>query len=144
MHFNKKINYNNLYKYNYVNAKSFLEQGNDDGHKMAFSGEIYEALFMENLLLDNYSSNCQIVSKGPHAKARNYVVSTGFSNLNGYIIYRSNKVDIAEFDAIKICEDSLIFYECTLSKTAKKLKKGILRKKFLLEKYFQIKTLFVL
>ncbi|WP_028112693.1 hypothetical protein [Ferrimonas kyonanensis] len=110
---------------------------------MNFKGEVYEASFLENMvgkINDLFESKRRIVSKGPYTPKNNKYKKTGFfCDQRGRILYNSNKISLAEFDCIEISENSLLFYECTLtqkSENLRVLKKEAIRKLTLLNRIF--------
>ena len=125
----------NLLKYNYCYAKSFSKNSNSDNLRSNFEGEVYEASFYEELI--SSENKYQIIAKGPYQK--NYLkLKKGFNiDYNGKLIYYSNSLTRAEFDAIKINGTDLYFYECTTgTNNLVKLKKSISHKKHLLKELF--------
>ncbi len=125
----------NLLKYNYCYAKSFLKDTNSYYLRKFFGGEVYEASFYEDLIASE--NKYKIIAKGPYQK--NYLkIKNGFNvDYNGRLIYYSNSLTRAEFDAIKINDTELYFYECTTATyNPGKLEKNISHKKYLLKELF--------
>jgi len=133
-----------LNNYSYSNAGYFLKNPNSPLNHMSFKGEVYEAAFYEHKVQlsgnDNKSESCNLIAKGPYAPKIKKVVSTGFfCDPKGSVIYNSNQISLAEFDCLEISNDSLFFYECTLTqkpKSLRALEKEALRKITLLKRLF--------
>ncbi|MFT5806742.1 MAG: hypothetical protein ACI9LG_001012 [Moritella dasanensis] len=132
----------NIDKYNYSHAKSFIQDPNCHYKMSNFKGEVYEASFFEMLIAEavGKSQDYKLVAKGPYASNRKCFIDTGFyCDLGGKLIYNSNSITIAEFDAIKLNDKSLLFFECTVTQNSgllRTLKKEVSRKITLLHKLF--------
>jgi hypothetical protein len=132
----------NIDKYNYAHAKSFIQDPNCHYKMSNFKGEVYEASFFETLIAEavETSQDYNLVAKGPYASSGTNFIDTGFyCDPGGKLIYNSNRITMAEFDAMKFNDKSLRFFECTVTQNSgllRTLKKEILRKITLLHKLF--------
>ena len=109
-----------LNNYSYSHATYFLKNPTKPSNQMSFKGEVYEAAFYECKVeasgKDNASESCNLIAKGPYVPKVKKFVSTGFfCDPKGSVIYNSKKISLAEFDCLEISNDSLFFYECTLT-----------------------------
>lgn len=110
----------NLYKQYYNNPQNFINSPYDEKSKMNFKGEVFEASFYEYLINefkreDNH--NFKLVRKASYAPQGNTYIQKGFfCDKFGKCIYNSDGISMAEFDAIKVSDSKLVFYECTLVK----------------------------
>jgi hypothetical protein len=138
-----------LNNYSYSHASYFLKNPTKSSNHMSFKGEVYEAAFYECKVEasgnDNASESCNLIAKGPYAPKVKKFVSTGFfCDPKGSVIYNSNKISLAEFDCLEISNDSLFFYECTLTQKPESLRileKEALRKISLLKKLFPSRSI---
>jgi len=111
-----------------------------------FKGEVYEASFFEKLIAEavGKSQDYKLVAKGPYASNGKNFIDTGFyCDPSGKLIYNSNRITMAEFDAMKFNDKSLLFFECTVTQNSgllRTLKKEVLRKVTLLHKLFPDKS----
>ncbi len=132
----------NIDKYNYSHAKSFILDPSCHYKMSNFKGEVYEASFFEKLIAESAgkSQDYKLVAKGPYAPSGKNFIDTGFyCDPGGKLIYNSNRITMAEFDAMKFNDKSLLFFECTVTQNSgllRTLKKEILRKITLLHKLF--------
>ncbi len=139
----------NLPKYIYKNTKEFIRAPLNHHSMMNFKGEIYEASFYEAELekLSNLSDKeFRIVAKGPYSTERDSTITkTGFhTTKDGSLILYSNSIPLAEFDCLKIGENLVKFYECTLTQKPENLKvlqQKALRKTKLLKQFFPEKDI---
>ena len=116
----------NLYKQYYSSPKNFIKSPHDEKPKMIFKGEVYEASFYEyliNELTKNNNDTYKLVGKHAYApKGKKFILTGFYCDKFGKCIYNSDGVSMAEFDAIKVSESKLVFYECTLIQNPQSLK----------------------
>ncbi|MCJ7765791.1 MAG: hypothetical protein MUP09_07620 [Thiovulaceae bacterium] len=116
----------------------------------SFEGEAFENFIYERLLRWAVTQDkiVKFISKGPNAPKTNSHSDTLSVNTKGQIIYRTNRNEIGEFDALFITKDDTLFMvEMTLTKSVVSLKRRLRKKKALLETIFphyKVKALLIL
>jgi hypothetical protein len=115
----------------------------------SFEGEVFENYMYEKLI--RYAiTNDEITSfvlKGMHTKKSHAQSNTLSTNRAGQIVYRTNRNEIGEFDALFFMGNTLHFVEITLTSSVVSLRKRLRKKKALLEVLFpkhDIKSLIIL
>ena len=116
----------NLYKQKYSHTKPFIKSPHILKYEMNFKGGVFEASFYESLineLKDEKKHSFRLVGKDSYApKGKTFIKDGFFCDSFGKCIYNSNSLSMAEFDAIKVNDKSLIFYECTLTQKKENLR----------------------
>ncbi|MCQ8866358.1 MULTISPECIES: hypothetical protein [Vibrio] len=104
-----------IYSYIYTHKKNFLKNPNDSHSIGNFRGQVYEASFYEWLKDNVECLNMKLVAKHPYTTKTN--TKDGFySTKEGSCCYFSRGVRLFEFDALCFSTNSIVFYECFLSK----------------------------
>ncbi len=91
------------------------EHENYNWHLKNFLGEVYE-YFVYELLIEKYRkiTDVKFILKGPYIKSDIKEIWEGFKyNKKNEIYYFCNKETIAEYDALIIGKDKVLFYEIT-------------------------------
>ena len=116
----------------------------------SFEGEAYENFLYERLLrwAEQEPSVEKFIAKGPSALKTNSSPNTLSVNAKGQIVYRTNRNEIGEFDALFVTKDKVMYMvEMTLTKSVTNLKRRLRKKKALLETIFpqyEIQALLIL
>ncbi|MDA3945662.1 MAG: hypothetical protein PF439_03165 [Helicobacteraceae bacterium] len=116
----------------------------------SFEGEAFENFIYERLLRWSVTQDeiVKFISKGPNAAKTESTSNTLSVNGKGQIVYRTNRNEIGEFDALFITkDDTLYMVEMTLTKSVTNLKRRLRKKKALLETIFpqyKVKALLIL
>jgi hypothetical protein len=116
----------------------------------SFEGEAFENFIYERLLRWSVTQNdiVKFISKGPNAPKTEAIANTLSVNGKGQIVYRTNRNEIGEFDALFITRDNTLYMvEMTLTKSVTNLKRRLRKKKALLETIFpqyKVKALLIL
>jgi len=127
-----------LESYIYTHKNSFLKNRECTASKGSFMGQVYEASFYEWLKRSSRCSDFKLVAKHPYIKPKQ--IDTGFhADKTGGLVYCSRGIPLFEFDAINYSSNSIVFYECFLSKlfnVRKSHEKSCLRKISFLKRIF--------
>ena len=116
----------------------------------SFEGEAFENFIYERLLRWSVTQDdiVKFISKGPNAPKTESISNTLSVNGKGQIVYRTNRNEIGEFDALFITKDNTLYMvEMTLTKSVTNLKRRLRKKKALLETIFpqyKVKALLIL
>ena len=116
----------------------------------SFEGEAFENFIYERLLRWSVTQDdiFKFISKGPNAPKTESISNTLSVNGKGQIVYRTNRNEIGEFDALFITKDNTLYMvEMTLTKSVTNLKRRLRKKKALLETIFpqyKVKALLIL
>lgn len=143
------------YDYNIKHLRQLEKQGiaRDDERFLSayrsFEGEVYENYLYEKLIryVMDIDEVTEFIAKGPHKKSGKTLPNTLSVNSKGQIVYRTNRNEIGEFDALFFTKTELYFVEMTLVKSVTNLKRRLRKKKALLQTIFPqytIKTLIIL
>ncbi|MBF0399015.1 MAG: hypothetical protein HQK78_19730 [Desulfobacterales bacterium] len=131
------VNFSRLLAYDYRTLKNSTAIG--------FIDELYEN-FVYELLLSEYKSSDEFkfIIKGPYVKNNKINPITGFKYNNNCIYYVDQGETLAEFDALAISFDKIIFYEITRANAKKApnlLRLDVERKTTLLKLIFDRKII---
>jgi hypothetical protein len=144
------------YQYGIKHLLSLQKRGMDEEDPQyissyrSFEGEAFENFIYERLLRWAVTQDeiVKFISKGPNATKTNSRSDTLSVNTKGQIIYRTNRNEIGEFDALFITRDNTLYMvEMTLTKSVTNLKRRLRKKKALLETIFphyKVKALLIL
>lgn len=115
----------------------------------SYEGEVFENYIYEKLIryAAHEPSITSFILKGPHKDKTSAEANMLSINRAGQIVYRTNKNEIGEFDAMYYCGNTLYFVEITLTSSVSSLRKRLRKKKALLEVLFpnnEIKALIIL
>ena len=144
------------YKYGIKHLLSLQKKGMDEEEPQyissyrSFEGEAYENFIYERLLRWSVTEDsiAKFISKGPNAPKTESISNTLSVNSKGQIVYRTNRNEIGEFDALFITKDNTLYMvEMTLTKSVTNLKRRLRKKKALLETIFpqyKVKALLIL
>ncbi len=144
------------YKYGIKHLLSLQKQGMDEEEPQyisayrSFEGEAFENFIYERLLRWSVTQDdiAMFLSKGPNAPKTESLPNTLSVNAKGQIVYRTNRNEIGEFDALFITKDNTLYMvEMTLTKSVTNLKRRLRKKKALLETIFpqyKVKALLIL
>ncbi|HFU73964.1 MAG TPA: hypothetical protein ENK65_00260 [Helicobacteraceae bacterium] len=143
------------YEYNTKHLRQLEKQGlaRDDERFLSayrsFEGEVFENYLYEKLIryVMDIDEVTEFIAKGPHKKSGKTLPNTLSVNSKGQIVYRTNRNEIGEFDAIFFTKKELYFVEMTLVKSVTNLKRRLRKKKALLQTIFPqytIKSLIIL
>ena len=132
------------YEYNTKHLRQLEKQGiaRDDERFLSayrsFEGEVYENYLYEKLIryVQDIDEVTEFIAKGPHKKSGKALPNTLSVNSKGQIVYRTNRNEIGEFDAIFFTKDTLYFVEMTLVKSVTNLKRRLRKKRALLQTIF--------
>lgn len=104
-----------IHSYVYTHKNNFLKKPESSHAIGNFKGQVYEASFYEWLKDNVEFLDMKLVAKPPYIKRTNR--SDGFYNSkDGSCCYSSRGIPLFEFDALCFSENSIVFYECFLSK----------------------------
>ena len=144
------------YTYGIKHLLSLQKQGMDREEPQyissyrSFEGEAFENFIYERLLRWSVTQDeiKMFISKGPNAPKTDSLPNTLSVNAKGQIVYRTNRNEIGEFDALFITKDNTLYMvEMTLTKSVTNLKRRLRKKKALLETIFpqyKVKALLIL
>ncbi len=144
------------YQYGVKHLLSLQKRGMDEEDPQyissyrSFEGEAFENFIYERLLRWAVTQDeiVKFISKGPNAPKTNSHSNTLSVNAKGQIVYRTNRNEIGEFDALFITKDNTLYMvEMTLTKSVTNLKRRLRKKKALLETIFphyKVKALLIL
>lgn len=144
------------YKYGIKHLLSLQKKGMDEEEPQyisayrSFEGEAFENFIYERLLRWSVTQDdiALFISKGPNAPNTESLPNTLSVNAKGQIVYRTNRNEIGEFDALFITKDNTLYMvEMTLTKSVTNLKRRLRKKKALLETIFpqyKVKALLIL
>jgi hypothetical protein len=144
------------YQYGIKHLLSLQKRGMDEEDPQyissyrSFEGEAFENFIYERLLRWAVTQKdiVKFISKGPNAPKTNSLSNTLSVNAKGQIVYRTNRNEIGEFDALFITKDNTLYMvEMTLTKSVTNLKRRLRKKKALLETIFphyKVKALLIL
>jgi hypothetical protein len=144
------------YQYGIKHLLSLQKKGMDEEDPQyissyrSFEGEAFENFIYERLLRWAVTQDeiVKFISKGPNAQKTHSLSDTLSVNNKGQIIYRTNRNEIGEFDALFITRDNTLYMvEMTLTKSVVNLKRRLRKKKALLETIFphyKVKALLIL
>ena len=146
-HLEKSDIHDNLlyYQYGIKHLLSLQKRGMDEEDPQyissyrSFEGEAFENFIYERLLRWAVTQDdiVKFVSKGPNAPRTHSLSNTLSVNAKGQIVYRTNRNEIGEFDALFITKDNTLYMvEMTLTKSVTNLKRRLRKKKALLETIF--------
>lgn len=143
------------YDYNIKHLRELEKKGisRDDERFLSayrsFEGEVFENYLYEKLIryVQDKDEITEFIAKGPHKKSGKTLPNTLSVNSKGQIVYRTNRNEIGEFDAMFFTKKELYFVEMTLVKSVTNLKRRLRKKKALLQTIFpqyEIKSLIIL
>jgi len=144
------------YQYGIKHLLSLKKKGMDEEDPQfissyrSFEGEAFENFIYERLLrwAVTQKNIIKFISKGPNATKTNSLSNTLSVNAKGQIVYRTNRNEIGEFDALFFTDDNTLYMvEMTLTKSVTNLKRRLRKKKALLETIFphhKVKALLIL
>jgi len=144
------------YTYGIKHLLSLQKKGMDEEEPQyissyrSFEGEAFENFIYERLLRWSITQDdiVKFISKGPNAPKTESLSNTLSVNAKGQIVYRTNRNEIGEFDALFITKDNTLYMvEMTLTKSVTNLKRRLRKKKALLETIFpqyKVKALLIL